>query len=278
MLVVCDTILFMPMLAKLRNDLKNLANPAKARILQRFFKTGKGEYGEGDVFLGITVPDSRKIAIRYKDLPLTDIKKLLQSKIHEERLIALLILVHNFTKGDEKKRKEIFDYYLLHTKYINNWDLVDLTADKIVGTYLLDKLPLSLRDIEQSGTRLPRRSFLTPRNDILKRLAKSDNLWERRIAIIATYQFIKEKKEYKDTFAVAEILLHDKHDLIQKAVGWMLREVGKRVSQDVEESFLQKHYREMPRTMLRYAIEHFSKEQQSAYLQGMVQYRHAYYC
>src|SRR5581483_3656710 len=195
------------MLIELQNDLKKLANPKKAKVLARFFKTGKGEYGVGDIFLGIQVPDSRRLAIKYKDLSVSDIQKLLQSKIHEERLIALLILVHNFIKGDEQKKKEIFDFYIINTKYINNWDLVDLSADKIVGAYALDK-----------------------KRDVLYTLAKSKNMWERRIAIIATYQFIKEKKEYKDTFAIAEILLTDAHDLIQKAVGWMLREVGKRVS------------------------------------------------
>lgn len=234
-------------LDELRSTLKTIANPQKAKILAGFFKTGKGKYGEGDVFLGIIVPESRKIAIKYKDLPLSDVKTLLQSKIHEERLIALMILVFNFTKGEEKKRKEIFNFYLANKKYVNNWDLVDLSADKIVGAYLLDK----------------------PR-EILYNLAKSQNIWERRIAIIATFQFIKEKKEYKDTFAIAQILLHDKHDLIQKAVGWMLREVGKRVSHEVEESFLRKHYRQMPRTMLRYAIEHFPLSQRIKYLQGRI--------
>lgn len=232
------------MLARLRVELTGLKNLEKAKILAGFFKTGKGEYGEGDVFLGITVPQTRTIAIKYKDLVFSDIKKLLQSKIHEERLIALLILVHKFEKGSDEVKENVFEYYIQYTKYINNWDLVDLTADKIVGGYLLDK----------------------PRT-ILLRLAKSKNLWERRIAMIATFQFIKEQKEYKDTFAIAEILLNDKHDLIQKAVGWMLREVGKRISQNVEEQFLQKHYRAMSRTMLRYAIERFSKDLQGAYLQ-----------
>lgn len=231
----------------LKNELTIMANPAKAKILAGFFKTGKGEYGEGDTFLGITVPQSREVAIKYKHLPLPDVKRLLQSKIHEERLIALMILAHNYTKGYVREKKEIFDFYLANTKYINNWDLVDLSADKIVGAYLLDK----------------------PRV-ILYKLAKSQNIWDRRIAIIATYRFIKDRKEYKDTFAIAQILLPDKHDLIHKAVGWMLREVGKHIGQEIEESFLRKHYRQMPRTMLRYAIEHFPLSQRIKYLQGRV--------
>ncbi len=237
----------MDMLSDLRSELQKKANSKKAKILAGFFKTGDGQYGYGDVFLGVSVPDSRKIAIGFRHLPSVDIKQLLASKIHEERLIALLILVHNFSKGSEKERKIIFDYYIVHTKYINNWDLVDLSADKIVGGYLLDN----------------------PRNIIYK-LAKSENIWEKRISMIATHQFIKEKKEYKDTFAIAEILLHDKHDLIQKAVGWMLREVGKRCSQEIEEEFLKKQYKKMPRTALRYAIERFPEPLRRDYLAGKV--------
>lgn len=232
----------MPTLHELQKELKHLSDPQKAKILQRFFKTGEGEYGEGDIFLGIKVPESRKIAIKYNGLSFDDIKKLLQSKIHEQRLIALLILVHNFEKGDQNDKEKIYKYYLLNTKYINNWDLVDLSADKIVGSYLTDK----------------------PRS-VLFKLAKSDNIWERRIAMISTYQFIKNK-EYEDTFKIAEILLHDKHDLIQKAVGWMLREVGKRVSQEAEIEFLNKHYKTMPRTMLRYAIERFPERLKEEYI------------
>lgn len=224
-------------LTQLRNDLHTLKNPEKALILQRFFKTGKGQYGEGDVFLGITVPQSRKIAVTYKTLPLNDIKQLLISKIHEERLIGLLILVHNF----ETSPKKIYQFYLSLTKYINNWDLVDLSADKIVGAYLIDK-----------------------KKDILYTCARSKNIWERRIAIVATYYFIKNN-QFDDTLKIAEILLNDTHDLIQKAVGWMLREVGKR-SVKTEEDFLQKHYENMPRTMLRYAIEKFPETKRKAYL------------
>lgn len=230
---------------QLQKEVKALYDPEKSKFLSRFFKTGQGEYGEGDVFYGLTVPQSRRIAVKYKDVPLTDVKKLLKSKVHEERLISLLILVHNFKKADEKQQKEIYDFYLVNTQYINNWDLVDLSADKIVGGYLKAK-----------------------DRSILQKLARSKNIWERRISIISTFQFIKDLQEYEDTFAVADILLHDKHDLIQKAVGWMLREVGKRVSQEKEESFLQTRYKTMPRTMLRYAIERFSQEKKIQYLHG----------
>ena len=222
--------------------MKRHANPIKASILQRFFKTGKGQYGEGDIFLGITVPVSRKFAKKYKDLTESEIKTLLKSKIHEERLIAVLILVHNFENGDEHTKKKIFEYYLENTKHINNWDLVDLSAGKIIGAYLLKKP-----------------------NGILQKLAKSQILWERRIAIIATFNFIKNGQS-KDTFNIAKILLNDKHDLIHKAVGWMLREVGKRVSMEQEVDFLDKYAYKMPRTMLRYAIERMSGPNREKYL------------
>lgn len=235
------------MLDKLRSDLKSLKNPERAKSLQRFFKTGKGEYGEGDIFLGITVPDSRKIAIRYKNLPFDEIRELLKSKIHEERLIALLILVRNFSTGSEDpERKKIFDLYLASTKYINNWDLVDLSAGYIVGGYLIDK----------------------PRNVLIK-LAKSKNIWERRIAIISTFAFIY-KGMAEPTLKIAEILISDKHDLIQKATGWMLREVGKRCGQEIEEQFLIRHYKKMGRTALRYAIEHFPENKRRKYLAGTI--------
>lgn len=235
------------MLQNLREEIRNAGSPERAKVSAWFFKTGKGQYGEGDVFVGITVPDQRKIAVRYKTLPLKDIETLLKSKIHEERLIALLILVSRFTKAADSEQKAIFDFYLAHTKYINNWDLVDLSADKIVGEYLKE------RD-----------------RSVLLKLARSDLLWEKRIAMISTYQFIKDLKEYKETFAVADILLHDKHDLIQKAVGWMLREVGKRVSEKAEEDFLKTRYKTMPRTALRYAIEKFPPERRKQYLDGNV--------
>lgn len=231
------------MLQDLRKDLEKIADPKRARVLQRFFKTKKGEYGEGDVFLGITVPESRSIAQKYKDLSSDKITELLRSEIHEERLIAVLFLVHNFQTGNKQNKKAIYNFYLKHTKYINNWDLVDLSADKIAGEYLLDK-----------------------KRDILIALANSKNLWERRIAIMTTFQFIKKQKSSEWTFKIAEILLNDKHDLIQKAVGWMLREVGKRIGQGVEEEFLIKHYKQMPRTMLRYATERFPKRARKIYL------------
>ena len=243
------------MLGQLREEVKKVSNPEKAKFLVSFFKTGKGQYGENDVFLGITVPQSRGIAVKFKNLSFADIKKLFESKYHEERLIALLILVHNFSNGDEIVRKEIFDFYLAHTKYINNWDLVDLSADKIAGEYLLRVSGVS------SVSKVSRA--------ILMDLARSENLWERRISIVATYAFIKNG-EYKDTFIVADILLHDKHDLIQKAVGWMLREVGKRVSQEKEEEFLRSRYKTMPRTALRYAIERFPQEKRKLYLTGLM--------
>ncbi len=223
-----------------KKELQVHASAEKAKILSKFFKTGNGEYGEGDVFLGITVPEQRKIAKKYKNLELRDIQKLLESKIHEHRLVALLILAGQFQK--KEKKQEIFEFYLKNTKKINNWDLVDLTADKIVGEYLFDK-----------------------EKTILTKLANSENLWERRIAIMATFHFIK-KGEHEWTFKLAEVLLNDKHDLIHKVVGWMLREVGKRIGQDIEEKFLKKHYRKMPRTMLRYAIERFDERKREFFL------------
>ena len=235
----------MSLLLQLKREMRALGNKQKAVILARFFKTGKGEYGEGDQFLGITVPVSRSIAKKYKELHFSDIKELLTSEVHEERLVALLILVHNFTFGDENRKREIYNYYLTHAKFINNWDLIDLTAEKIVGEFLLGK------SIE-----------------VLEKLATSDNLWERRIAIISTYQFIKNNR-FEETFKIAKILISDKHDLIHKAVGWMLREVGKR-SLVVEKNFLKKYYRRMPRTMLRYAIERFPIDLRKAYLSGVM--------
>jgi 3-methyladenine DNA glycosylase AlkD len=209
--------------------------------LQRFFKTGFGQYGEGDIFLGIVVPNTRIVAKKFSDLPLYEIKKILYSRVHEERLCALLLLVEKFNKANDLEQKKIFDFYIKNAKQANNWDLVDLSAPKIVGKYLLDK----------SKT-------------ILYKFAKSKNLWEKRISIVSTYTFIKAG-EYKDTFKIAEILMNDKHDLIHKAVGWMLREVGK-ISQKDEEKFLQKYYKKMPRTTLRYAIEKFPEEKRIKYL------------
>jgi len=229
-------------LSQLKCDFETMANPEQAGILQRFFKTGPGQYGQGDVFLGIKVPPQRALAKQYRDLPLDDVASLLQSKIHEHRLTALLILIQKYEKADTASRKKIFDLYLKYRKWINNWDLVDLSAPNIVGDYLLD--------IARA---------------ILYTLAQSKSLWDKRIAILATFEFIKHGQA-DDTFAIAEILLDDNHDLIHKAVGWMLREVGKRIDQATEECFLQKHYRRMPRTMLRYAIERFSPALKKKYM------------
>lgn len=235
------------MLKLLQREVRKLADPQRAKDLSRFFKTKEGEYGAGDIFCGLTVPQSRTIAAKFPDLSVADLTILIKSKIHEERMIALIILVSQFRKGDEKKQKDIFDFYLSHTKYSNNWDLVDLSADKIVGGYLK-----------------------TRERSVLLRLAKSENLWEKRISMIATFEFIKNLKEYKDTFVIADILLHDKHDLIQKAVGWMLREVGKRASEKALIDYLKPRYKTMPRTTLRYAIERFSPDTRKKYLQGMI--------
>jgi 3-methyladenine DNA glycosylase AlkD len=223
------------------DELRKLSSQKKAAALQRFFKTGKGEYGEGDKFLGVVVPDIRKIVKKYKDLPFSKINKALKSKYHEERLTALLILVQQFKIPDEKNRKKIFKLYLKSVKFVNNWDLVDLTAPNIVGLYLVDK-----------------------KRDILYKLAKSKSLWEKRIAVLSTFQFIKND-DFSDSLKISKILLRDSHDLIHKAVGWMLREIGKR-SLKTELNFLEKYYKVMPRTMLRYAIEKFSSKLRLKYL------------
>jgi 3-methyladenine DNA glycosylase AlkD len=230
---------------KIKKRLKQLANKEKAEVLQRFFKTGPGEYGEGDVFIGVKVPDLRKVAKDFQDIATEDVIVLLESAIHEERLLALLILVRKYVKGNETAKKRIYRLYLKKTKFINNWDLVDVTAHHIVGDYLMDK------------NKAP-----------LYRLAKSEDLWERRIAILASFYFIKHGK-YEETLKIARILLTDSEDLIHKAVGWMLREIGKR-DMILEEMFLQKHYKEMPRTMLRYAIEKFPEPKRQKYLKGKI--------
>lgn len=237
----------MSQIGNLKHDLQKSADTQKSTFLQRYFKTGKGEYAEGDVFLGLSVPYLRKLARSYKQLDSKDIKKLLQSKIHEYRQIALMILSLQFSTATNSEKEVIYNFYLAHTKWINNWDLIDGSAPTIVGGYLLDK----------------------PRNMLFK-LSKSTSVWERRIAILATHQFIKEKKEYQDTFRIAELLLADKHDLIHKAVGWMLREVGKRVSRESLEEFLKEHYKTMPRTALRYSIEHFPEKVRRAYIEGRI--------
>lgn len=222
-----------------QSDLQKLKNKEKAKFLAHYFKTGKGEYAEGDVFIGLTVPQVRAIAKKYRDLPLADVEELLHNKIHEYRLTALIILTY------KKLTKEIVDLYLRNTKYINNWDLVDLSSHELLGTFLLDK----------------------PRT-ILYKLAKSKNIWERRIAVISTFAFLR-KNEVSDSMALAEILLHDTHDLMHKAVGWMLREVGKR-DENVLVDYLSTHYKTMPRTMLRYAVEKFPSGVRQQYLTGKV--------
>ena len=224
-------------------ELRGLANPSKAKLLAGFFKTGEGEYGAGDKFLGIVVPEQRKVVKKYAHLELPDIQKLLQSPYHEFRLTGLLVLVEKITQADKQMQKEIFKFYLKNIAHINNWDLVDLTAPKIAGEYLLDK---------------------PEQRKILYKLARSKNLWERRIAILATFAFIRQD-DFSDTLKIAAILLSDNHDLIHKAVGWALRKVGKR-DQKTAELFLQKHLLKMPRTTLRYAIERFPEEKRRSYL------------
>lgn len=223
--------------------LRSLGSPEQAANLARFFKTGPGEYGEGEHFIGVKVPVIRKVAKEFKDLPFAEAECLLHSEIHEERLLALVILVGRFQKGDDTTRKSIYDLYLANTAHINNWDLVDLSAPQIVGGHL------------ETRSRKP-----------LDRLAKSASLWERRISIVATHWFIRQG-DLADTIRIAEKLLSDKEDLIHKAVGWMLREVGKRDVAVLEE-FLDQHCRVMPRTMLRYAIERFPEKKRLAYLRN----------
>jgi 3-methyladenine DNA glycosylase AlkD len=232
-------------LKEIRREMKRLADPVIAEHSQRFFKTGPGQYGEGDKFLGIRVPKVRQVAKQAGDLSLDQVTELLHSPWHEERLLAVIILTLQFKRGKPGLQKEIFDLYLASTGWINNWDLVDVSAHLVVGPWLQDRSRQRLRQ-----------------------LARSESLWERRIAMMATYHFIKQD-DFADTLDLAEILLHDSHDLIHKMVGWMLREIGKR-DQSVEEEFLQDHYRTMPRTMLRYAIEKFEEGLRQRYLRGEI--------
>lgn len=232
-------------LTALRRQLKKLENPDQAKVYLSFFKTGKGEYGEGDKFLGIKVPVSRQIAKQFKELALPEIQELLNSEIHEERLIALFVLTEQYRKADEAKQKLFYNFYLKNAKRVNNWDLVDLSAERIIGAHLFDK-----------------------DKKILFKLAKSKSLWERRISMMSTFHFIKNGV-YNTAFEIARMLLKDEHDLIHKAVGWMLREIGKRNLEE-EEKFLIKHYKNMPRTMLRYAIEKFPEQKRQAYLKGVI--------
>ena len=234
----------------LHQSLISLKSPEKATFLQRFFKTGKGEYAEGDIFLGLAVPQIRSTIKTFYNLSLNEIESSLHSKFHEERLSALLILVHRYEKNP-KNRKEIFDFYLDNRKAVNNWDLVDLSSHKIIGHFLFNF-----------------REDYPVYKVLLANLTKSTNLWERRIAIVSTYYFIRNN-QFDETLHISELLLKDKHDLIHKAVGWMLREVGKK-DVGVLKSFLKKHNHEMPRTMLRYAIERFPEEERKVYLQNRI--------
>lgn len=228
---------------EVKKELDDLADSKKERDLSRFFKTGPGQYGEGDKFIGIVVPIQRKIAKKYQNLPICEVVKLLYSPIHELRLTALFILITHFKRAQEQEQKEIFNLYLKNTKYINNWDLVDLSAPNIIGEYLL-KFPEN--------------------KEILYRLVNSTDLWERRIAVLATLSLIK-RNEFNDALRICEYLLSDKHDLIHKATGWMLREIGKRDKEE-EVKFLNKHYKVMPRVMLRYSIEKFTNDEKMLYL------------
>jgi 3-methyladenine DNA glycosylase AlkD len=232
-------------LVELEQALANLSDPADAANLARYFKTGPGDYGAGDRFRGLRVPVLRQLAKRYRTLDMQSVRHLLRSEFHEDRMLALLILVEQYRRADAGGQAEIYRLYLDHTAFINNWDLVDCSAEHIVGAYLF---PNQLLPLEQ--------------------LADSASLWERRIAVLATFHFIK-RNHFDAPLRIAERLLHDPHDLIHKAVGWMLREVGGR-DQAVEEAFLMQHYRRMPRTMLRYAIEKFPEERRQSYLRGEI--------
>ena len=223
------------------SELFSVGTPEKAAHLQKFFKTGPGQYGEGDVFIGVVVPHTRSIAKANLQTPLAEIRKLLKSKYHEARLCALLILTERFKKAPEKERKEIFTFYLKNTTCVNNWDLVDLSCPTVVGEYLLDK-----------------------NRDILYKLAESECLWEQRISIVSTYAFIRENDFY-DTLELSKKLFTHKHDLMHKAVGWMLREAGKRDRKTLTD-FLEEYATKMPRTTLRYAIEHYPEPERQYFL------------
>jgi len=229
------------MLNNLLKEIQSYANPEKAKIYQRFFKTGKGEYGEGDIFLGLTMPQQREIAKKYKELSFSQINKLLDSKIHEHRMQAGILL----TKKAKLFPEETFNLYLKHAKKFNNWDLVDVTCTRTVGEFLLDK---------------------PKQRKILYDLAKSKNLWEKRVAIVSTFSFIR-KNQLGDTLKISEFLLKDKHDLIHKAIGWMLREVGKK-DKKVLVDFIKTTYKNIPRTTLRYSIERFPEEERKKILLG----------
>ena len=233
-------------LSLLKKKLQKISSQEKAKASSWFFKTGEGQYGFGDKFIGATVPDQREIAKEFKDLSLDDSEQLLQSDIHEERLTALFILVGKFKKASEEERKNIFELYLRNLKHVNNWDLVDSSASQIVGEYVKNK-----------------------KLTLLLVLAKSESLWEKRISIISTFAFLKDKNAIP-TYTIADLLLSDREDLIQKAVGWALRETGKYVSEVKLKEYLKKNYKKMGRTALRYAIEKFPPETRKKYLDGSV--------
>ncbi len=231
---------------KASEEIRELANEEIAKHSLRFFKTDKGEYGYGDIFLGVRAPKIRLIAKKHIDLSIADMKILIKSKYHEERFLGLIILVNKYSKTkNNETRNQLYKVYVSSFKYINNWDLVDVTCSHVIGKHLMDK-----------------------DRSILYTWAKSEDLWTKRIAIVSTHCFIR-KNELQDTFKIAKILLNDEHDLIHKAVGWMLREAGKR-DLEKEEIFLKKYYNIMPRTMLRYAIERFPEPKRQKYLRGII--------
>jgi 3-methyladenine DNA glycosylase AlkD len=231
--------------AEARRGLRKHARPERVPILQRFFKTRRGEYAAGDRFIGVKVPAIRAVCRECTGAPLAEVRKLLRSRIHEERLLAVLILVQIFRKSSVLEQRRIYTFYLAHTRFINNWDIVDASAAQIVGAWLY------------SRSKAP-----------LTKLARSASIWERRIAIIATFDYIR-RNEFDETLRIADLLLHDEHDLIHKAVGWLLREVGKRDGA-LEREFLNPRYKTMPRTMLRYAIERFPDLERRKYLVGQI--------
>jgi len=248
-------------LKELRAEIIKAGDKYQASILQRFFKTGPGQYGAGDIFLGIRVPNQRKIAANHAHLSLDDIAQLLADKYHEIRLMGLLILIRKYELADSRAdRKKIVDFYLAHTKGINNWDLVDLSVYKILGDYLVIEAAGAAKKTAASDVK---KSTVVPA--ILLKLARSKNLWERRMAMVASYAFIKDGRP-EVAFALAEKLMGDNHDLMHKAVGWMLREAGKRNGQDKLMVFLDKHAGKMPRTALRYAIERLTPAERDKYL------------
>ncbi len=234
-------------LNNLKKDLSKFERPEKAKFLKRFFKTGKGEYAEGDFFLGLMTDETRSVAKKYLDLNFSDLEKLLSSNIHEERVVALMILSKKFDKADKSERKEIYDFYLKNIGGVNNWDLVDGSASNIIGKYLFES---------------------KASKEFLFDFARSENLWKRRIAMMSTFFYIKQN-DFEDALRISEILLNDKHNLIHKAVGWMLREIGNR-NLSIEENFLKIHYKKMPRTMLRYAIEKFPEGRRKRYLESKI--------